>query len=337
MLYGETPNPLYERAVRSHRLHNERWNYPMFVLREQIAGGYWNKPSYLMSLIVQELAKPKSERLEWLMWVDADLILINPSIPVSVFLPPTHLFPDVHFLGNRDQNGLNTGTFFLHVHEWSVKMLAKAIAFPMYRTEIDLGVSMDQEAMAHVFNDTTPYVPKTSQDWDRLHEAENELDVKERTKRRNLRSSVGGTNGEILYQPRVWYNTYEWHHAYEGKKGNLLVHFPGLEDDRWRHMSDWLDVVENTPTKWDVPLEQTMYPDEVKDYYTGLAEASKTLKQADELAKAHENEADQREAVQYLKDQAEELRTLLHFGSDRMKSMKEKVEHVKTLFPNEGT
>lgn len=69
MLYGETPNPLYERAVRSHRLHNERWNYPMFVLREQITGGYWNKPSYLLSLIVQELAKPRSERLEWLMFV----------------------------------------------------------------------------------------------------------------------------------------------------------------------------------------------------------------------------------------------------------------------------
>lgn len=68
MLYGQT-NVLYERALRTHRWHNEKWNYPFHILRHEIAGGYWNKPSYLLSLIVNELAKPPSERTEWIMYI----------------------------------------------------------------------------------------------------------------------------------------------------------------------------------------------------------------------------------------------------------------------------
>jgi hypothetical protein len=41
----------------------------MKVLQRDIAGGYWNKPIYLLSLVLQELEKPPSERIEWLMFV----------------------------------------------------------------------------------------------------------------------------------------------------------------------------------------------------------------------------------------------------------------------------
>lgn len=66
MLYGKK-NSLYERAIRSHQRHASRWGYPMHVLREDISVGFWNKPSYLLSLVIQELAKPAHERVEWLM------------------------------------------------------------------------------------------------------------------------------------------------------------------------------------------------------------------------------------------------------------------------------
>jgi hypothetical protein len=36
--------------------------------------------------------------------------------------------------------------------------------------------------------------------------------------------------------------------AYEGKRGDLLVHFPGLEERRWPHMAKWLNIVETTPS-----------------------------------------------------------------------------------------
>lgn len=67
MLYGDDPHPAYVRALRSHRLHNERFNYGMFVLQEDAVGGFWNKPLYLLSILMQELAKAPSERLHWLM------------------------------------------------------------------------------------------------------------------------------------------------------------------------------------------------------------------------------------------------------------------------------
>lgn len=67
MLYGENPESTYVRALRSHRMHNKRFNYAMFVLTEDAVGGFWNKPIYLLSLIMQELSKPPAERLQWLM------------------------------------------------------------------------------------------------------------------------------------------------------------------------------------------------------------------------------------------------------------------------------
>jgi hypothetical protein len=68
MLYGN-PHPVYERALENHQRHAARWGYSMKVLREGFVGGLWNKPAYLLSLVLQELEKPTSERANWLMWV----------------------------------------------------------------------------------------------------------------------------------------------------------------------------------------------------------------------------------------------------------------------------
>ncbi|KAF3403107.1 hypothetical protein DPV78_004287 [Talaromyces pinophilus] len=235
MLYGN-PNPLYERALRSHERHAQRWGYPMYVLEEDISEGFWNKPSYVLSLVIQELAKPPAKRCEWLMWVDADSIIINPAIPADIFLPPPDL-SEIHFVASKDQNGLNTGIVFFHVHPWTVSMLVETLGHPLYLPEIDLGRSADQEAMARIMKKTT-----------------------------------GGPEGQgyaagMAYLPRPWINTYEWHHAYEGEKGNMLVHFPGLEDDRWPHMANWLDIVEKTPLEWEMPLKESGYDELTREFW----------------------------------------------------------------------
>lgn len=67
MLYGQNPAQSYLRALKSHRIHNERFNYAMFVLEQDAIGGFWNKPMYLLSIIMNELSKPPAERLQWLM------------------------------------------------------------------------------------------------------------------------------------------------------------------------------------------------------------------------------------------------------------------------------
>ena len=222
-------------------------------------------------------------RLTRIRWVDADLILINPSVPLEIFLPP-HDFQHIHFLGNRDQNGLNTGTFFIHVHEWSVKMLVKSMAYPMFLPDVDLTNSMDQKAMAYVINET------------------------------EFRDGV-------MFQPRPWYNTYEWHHGYEGSKGSLLVHFPGLEQDRWKHMSDWLRVVENDPDEWDVPLEDTHYPNVTTQYWQIMRESVTVLNKAET---ALNNRGQEVMGIHGMWEAMNELKSQVLFASDEIHVVKEK-------------
>jgi hypothetical protein len=79
MLYGH-PNPLYDRALQSHDRHAQRWGYPMHVLQQDISAGFWNKPSYVLSLVIQELAKPASKRMEWLMCVNCSFYFVLPRL-----------------------------------------------------------------------------------------------------------------------------------------------------------------------------------------------------------------------------------------------------------------
>ena len=126
-------------------------------------------------------------------------------------------------------------------------MLAKSMAVPMFLPNLDLDVQVDQSAMGIVMNE------------DEFFE-----------------------NGETLFQPREWYNDYEFHDHFEGENGDLLVHFPGLEDDRWKLMQEWLNEVEREPAKNDVPLENTRYPAEVKRFWNLVREAHGVRARANE-------------------------------------------------------
>ena len=64
--FGE-PDEVFDRAIRSHEFHNNKWGYPQFVLRERVMSGLWSKHAYIFSVIVQELAKPKAKRLQWIL------------------------------------------------------------------------------------------------------------------------------------------------------------------------------------------------------------------------------------------------------------------------------
>jgi hypothetical protein len=106
MLYGE-PDEVYERALQSHKRHCRRKGYPMHVLSQNVFGSFWNKQYYLLSVVMQELAKRPSERVHWFMynssifavlrsrWYDGDTIVLNPRIPVEIFLPPADLVTSI--------------------------------------------------------------------------------------------------------------------------------------------------------------------------------------------------------------------------------------------------
>ncbi len=73
-VFGEQRNPVYERALALHQEHSEANGHPMFVLRERILSGLWSKPAFILGIIVEELARPREERLQWLMYVSASFI-----------------------------------------------------------------------------------------------------------------------------------------------------------------------------------------------------------------------------------------------------------------------
>ncbi|KAI4855201.1 hypothetical protein E4T45_03364 [Aureobasidium sp. EXF-8846] len=267
MLYGD--NKLYERALESHIRHGERWGYPTYIKRQNEYCGYWNKPTFMIQQVAQELAKPKHERAEWLMWVDADSIILNPNIPAHIFLPPRE-FSHINIVAARDIQGLNTGVFFVRVHPWTISMFVDGMAFPLCNPKTDLGNDADQAAMA-----------------------------------RTVEKSSGGPDGYgfkrgIVYLPRSMFNIYELPgymrdgrtdvlrnftgfvepHAYEGQKGDFLVHLPGLFGDREPLMSDWLDMVENRQDDWALPLEETTYVKDTQAFWKLYGEAIDTIREA---------------------------------------------------------
>ena len=59
---------IYERCVETHRRHGDRWGVPTHVLSHALYedNSYFNKPAYLQSLIMVELAKPEAKRADWI-------------------------------------------------------------------------------------------------------------------------------------------------------------------------------------------------------------------------------------------------------------------------------
>ena len=60
-------DPTYIRALQTHEAHNQRFGYPMFVLRHAILENIWSKPAYILAALLEEMRKPKGNRLEWLL------------------------------------------------------------------------------------------------------------------------------------------------------------------------------------------------------------------------------------------------------------------------------
>ncbi|KAG8418380.1 hypothetical protein J3458_005799 [Metarhizium acridum] len=251
--------------------------------------------------VVNELAKPVGERTEWMMWVDADSIIINPAIPAEIFLPPPDM-ADIHVVASRDHNGLNTGIIFLRVHPWTVTMLTETIGYPLHHPEADLGRNADQDVMAGIFN-----------------------------------KSAGGPDGKgyadaVVYMPRPLINAYEFSHGFEGDKGSLLVHFPGLEDVRWSRMAQWLDTVEKTPLEWELPLEQTGYVNQTNVFWSQVRGARTAISSTERRLPSLDNAAEGKAGhVDDLKRALGLLKAALRDEADDLELMRQRLDEIHRL------
>ncbi|GAM88644.1 hypothetical protein ANO11243_066780 [Dothideomycetidae sp. 11243] len=220
--------------MKTHEIHNRIHGYESNVLRHNITDGLWNKPAHILSVLSHEMAKPENERLHWLFWVDADTILLNPSIPIELFLPPSPELDDIHLVILNDQNKLNNGVFPIRVNQWSVDLFTAVVNFRRDRPDAALQ-SNDQSAM-----DILLQQPQF------------------------LRHTV-------FVRDQRWFNAWyfgsnETLREKETRPGEFIMHFAAVRR-RERHMTTWLDRVERNHTDWDVKPKHTRYPAELARFW----------------------------------------------------------------------
>jgi hypothetical protein len=239
-------NSFWERAIRTHEEHDRLHGYRLHVLRQQLLDDVWSKPAYILSLLLRELAKPESERLDWLFWVDADTVILNPHVPIETFLPPPGSeFEDIHLLYSNDWNGLNNGVFPVKVSQWAVKLFTAIVAYRHYKPDTPL-VFRDQSAMDNVMKEPQ-FV------------------------------------NNIVQAPQRWFNAYQGEHnetlaPFQIRRGDLLVHFAGV-GNREERMGYWLDRAEQHLDDWEVPVKSTSYPQERKDFWDEMRRARQGKKE----------------------------------------------------------
>jgi len=353
MLFGIT-SPTYKRAIETHKRQAQRWGYTTEILQRDEGCGFWTKLIFLLNLVGQELQKPAETRAEWIMWSDADALILNPNIPLSIFLPPPDL-PHIHFVGNKDWRGLNNGVFFVRVHPWTVSMFTSAMSFPICHQDVDLGGNVEQEAMRLTFE------------------------------RENGGTDDKGWRSGIVFMPRTWFNAYElfqdeiqgsdyyneiinstvqsypglkMKHKFEGARGSMITHFPGINGDvRQKLMNDWMDLIDqewnlqygvangtNTTTMdsaafshmteiwdrnvtangtslWTLPVHQTPLLNETTAFWARYKEAMDLSLEATSSG-VHD--------ISVIKS-ALDLRIALADDMDKPKVIDEKVQHLKDL------
>ncbi|KAL2433907.1 hypothetical protein ABEF95_012730 [Exophiala dermatitidis] len=250
MAYGND-TALYDRAIDSHARHAARHNYPLYVLRREVAEGYWSKTLYLISLLVHELSKPQDMRLEWLMWFDADSVAINREIPLEVFVPDISdkVFEDTNVVIAHDEWGMNTGIFFTRVHPRSVTILTKAFGYPIWRPEEDLEHAYDQRAL-------------------------------------DLTICSAEFQRHVLWVPRPFFNA---RHE-EVVPGTMFAHFY-LDAKRPEHMQEWLRKLEaGQDSDMQVPYSTSYYPALVDDFWAAARECRTLLTLGQEALKTVHDE-----------------------------------------------
>lgn len=68
MIYeADVNNTVYERSVATHIAHGAQWGNPTHILRREIVeAGFFNKPAFLLGLLIEEMAKPIEKRADWI-------------------------------------------------------------------------------------------------------------------------------------------------------------------------------------------------------------------------------------------------------------------------------
>ncbi|SPJ73694.1 uncharacterized protein FTOL_03424 [Fusarium torulosum] len=228
----------YQKALQTHLVHSLVHETQLDVLCSPIIDHIWNKPAFILSRLLEEMALPEDERLNWLFWVDRDTLVLDPCRPISSFLPPIshkhkdntdkrqgHQKEEPHLIMTKDWNGLNAGVFLVRVDRWAIDFFSDLLAFRHFQPNISLPFE-EQTAMEILF-DQPRYregIEQVPSVWFNAYPGDNAVEFEQRT------------NDEGL-------------EYYNAMRGDFMVHFAGVED-KDRLMYEWVDMLERQTGPW---------------------------------------------------------------------------------------
>ncbi|KAL2760064.1 glycosyltransferase family 34 protein [Sodiomyces alcalophilus JCM 7366] len=257
------PKGYYQKAIQTHLVHalvHETDLHLLCAPTIQAPKGapdtlanrleiYWNKPTLVLSVLLSEMAKPKSERLDWLLWADADTIILDHCRPITTFLPPeTNTDDDTdehdeeendglpHLLYTNDMLGLNNGVFLIRVSSWSVNLMTAVLGFRFLRPTVELDY-LDQTAMEILIAEDPRFraraleVPQT---WFNAYAHPSGAS--------SARAYAGDSRDGAQQGPKL--------RDYHARRGDFLAHFPG-DPEREASMNAWLDEVDRLGNVWE--------------------------------------------------------------------------------------
>ncbi|KAE8448456.1 hypothetical protein EG329_009521 [Mollisiaceae sp. DMI_Dod_QoI] len=282
---------IIHQALRTHQVQNELHGYIHHIANGELVGdlsendsqkrprGAWSKPAYLLSLIVAELTKPESERLEWLFWFDADTVVLNPHTPLEIFLPPSNIpeVANVHLLMASNWDGLNSGAFGLRVHPWSVSILSAVLAYPLYKAEkLKKDRFRDQSAFQWLLQAPDSFLVRGAhvggtENWaDVPMRWFNSLPINNAFSKKwdwifnhNMSGALFDNGTKDVYPDGNPHTVQPW----KVMQGDMLVHFAGSTNVRDSWMGPWLERAEAYLPEWSNATKKDELKLEAEQYW----------------------------------------------------------------------
>ncbi|KAF2253621.1 glycosyltransferase family 34 protein [Trematosphaeria pertusa] len=244
--YGERKEHI-QKALQTHIIHNIIHGNDMHVMCNPIVDDLWNKPAFILSVLLEQMLLPPEERYEWLFWADRDTIILDQCRPTSSFLPPEGSDSGAdtpNLVVTSDANGLNNGVFLLRVSDWAIELFEDILAFRFYNPDADLRFT-EQSAMENVirmdrFINNVAMVP---QEW--FNGYPNSEFGPEKFRDRN------NTMGLEDFQVR---------------RGDFIVHFAGPWD-KDEPMLEWERVIRNMTNVWEMNKVQRHLDGDVQAFW----------------------------------------------------------------------
>jgi hypothetical protein len=138
--------PLAQKTMQKPYIHSAARGTPLFILHAPVDGGFWNKSAFILSVLLEEMAKPPENRLKWLLWVDQVVFISECCCRPSSFLPSRrHRAAEyvrrliqtnrTHLLATGHWNSLNNSVLLVHVDQWNIDLFGDIVALRRHKPE----------------------------------------------------------------------------------------------------------------------------------------------------------------------------------------------------------